>query len=261
MQGVPDRRATEAAGQQVTRAITLYQPWASLIALGVKNIETRSWPPPKTLIGERLLIHVGGRQPEYGPIGDDWTVCGSPGFPLPGTTFAPLLARIKTPGVAGYYEMPLGAIVASCVLADAVPMVDLCDAGGNDVIGQRMLVVGASGQVLMLTDALPGANAERQDVSDQLPYGDFAPGRWAWLLEDVKPTTERCPACWGEICGRPLGTGYGDVPCVLVPGHGRICNSFAFDDRLEPWCTHCRGLNGCPPIPARGRRRVWNWTP
>ena len=26
------------------KALTVYQPWASLIALGEKKIETRSWP-------------------------------------------------------------------------------------------------------------------------------------------------------------------------------------------------------------------------
>jgi hypothetical protein len=25
------------------------------------------------------------------------------------------------------------------------------------------------------------------DVTDQLPFGDFTPGRYAWLLEDITP--------------------------------------------------------------------------
>ena len=40
-------------------AITLHQPWASLVAHGIKNIETRSWPPPQGIIGERIAIHAG----------------------------------------------------------------------------------------------------------------------------------------------------------------------------------------------------------
>ena len=43
------------------RAITLHQPWASLIAHGVKDIETRSWPPPQTMVGQRIAIHAGKR--------------------------------------------------------------------------------------------------------------------------------------------------------------------------------------------------------
>ena len=40
-------------------ALTLHQPWATLIALGIKTIETRSWPPPRAIIGRRLAIHAG----------------------------------------------------------------------------------------------------------------------------------------------------------------------------------------------------------
>jgi hypothetical protein len=31
-----------------------------------------------------------------------------------------------------------------------------------------------------------GSDGHR-DVTDQLPYGDFTPGRWAWLLRDPQP--------------------------------------------------------------------------
>ena len=41
------------------KAITLHQPFASLIANGTKTIETRSWAPPKALIGQRIAIHAG----------------------------------------------------------------------------------------------------------------------------------------------------------------------------------------------------------
>ena len=40
-------------------AITLHQPWASLIALGVKTVETRSWPAPARLVGQRIAVHAG----------------------------------------------------------------------------------------------------------------------------------------------------------------------------------------------------------
>ena len=41
------------------KAITLHQPWASLIACGAKRIETRSWKPPAPLIGTEFAIHAG----------------------------------------------------------------------------------------------------------------------------------------------------------------------------------------------------------
>ena len=43
------------------KALTLHQPWASLIAHGVKKIETRSWAPPRSLVGQRIAIHAGKR--------------------------------------------------------------------------------------------------------------------------------------------------------------------------------------------------------
>ena len=43
-------------------AITLWQPWASLVAAGVKPFEFRSWPAPRALIGRRVAIHAGARK-------------------------------------------------------------------------------------------------------------------------------------------------------------------------------------------------------
>ena len=39
-------------------AITVKQPWASLIVHGIKDIENRIWPCPKKYIGQRVLIHA-----------------------------------------------------------------------------------------------------------------------------------------------------------------------------------------------------------
>ena len=40
------------------KAISLWQPWASLIAIGAKRVETRSWAPPVSMIGSRIAIHA-----------------------------------------------------------------------------------------------------------------------------------------------------------------------------------------------------------
>lgn len=40
------------------KAISLWQPWASLVVHGHKKIETRHWPPPKSLLGKRIAIHA-----------------------------------------------------------------------------------------------------------------------------------------------------------------------------------------------------------
>lgn len=41
------------------KALTLKQPWAWAIANAGKRIENRTWPPPQSLIGERIAIHAG----------------------------------------------------------------------------------------------------------------------------------------------------------------------------------------------------------
>ena len=41
------------------KALTLYEPWASLIAIGAKQFETRSWPATRTAIGDVVAIHWG----------------------------------------------------------------------------------------------------------------------------------------------------------------------------------------------------------
>lgn len=63
------------------RCLTLWQPWASLIAEGLKTIETRGRPlaRPGSLVGERLAIHAGlqsddlpGVITDLEMIGDRW---------------------------------------------------------------------------------------------------------------------------------------------------------------------------------------------
>lgn len=43
---------------RLVRCVSLWQPWASLIAAEIKTVETRSWPAPSTIIGVRIGIHA-----------------------------------------------------------------------------------------------------------------------------------------------------------------------------------------------------------
>jgi hypothetical protein len=43
------------------KTITLHQPWASLIACGLKTIETRTHDRFRSLVGETVAIHAGKR--------------------------------------------------------------------------------------------------------------------------------------------------------------------------------------------------------
>ena len=43
------------------KAITIWGPWAHLIALGAKPFEFRGWAAPRALVGMRIAIHAGAR--------------------------------------------------------------------------------------------------------------------------------------------------------------------------------------------------------
>ena len=84
------------------KAITLHQPYASLIAAGVKRIETRSWTAPAALIGERIAIHAGKRVVRMSEIS---------------AAERAQLTRIF--GMNWRVKIPYGGIVAVATLADS----------------------------------------------------------------------------------------------------------------------------------------------
>ncbi|MFN3883246.1 MAG: hypothetical protein ACK4Q4_00630 [Rhodocyclaceae bacterium] len=43
------------------KALTVYQPWASLIMIGAKPYEFRGWVPPQKEVGQRHVIHAAKR--------------------------------------------------------------------------------------------------------------------------------------------------------------------------------------------------------
>ncbi len=44
------------------KALTIWQPWASMIVLGLKPYEFRGWPAPVAVQGQRIAIHAGARR-------------------------------------------------------------------------------------------------------------------------------------------------------------------------------------------------------
>jgi len=80
------------------KAISLWQPWASLMAIGAKTIETRSW---STTYRGPLAIHASKRL----------VLPNDPEF----------LKAVKDLGLLDR-ELPLGAIVGTCELYDCIPV-------------------------------------------------------------------------------------------------------------------------------------------
>lgn len=44
------------------KALTIWQPWASLIIAGAKPYEFRGWRAPQSLIGQRIVIHAAAKK-------------------------------------------------------------------------------------------------------------------------------------------------------------------------------------------------------
>lgn len=44
------------------KALTYWQPWATLVVFDVKPWDFRGWRPPRALIGHRMVIHAGARK-------------------------------------------------------------------------------------------------------------------------------------------------------------------------------------------------------
>lgn len=77
------------------KALTLWQPWATLIVLGPKRIENRTWLPSTFLIGQRIAIHAGKRCDGHAVLDHEET-----------------LVRI----LGGYKDLPSGAILGTARL-------------------------------------------------------------------------------------------------------------------------------------------------
>lgn len=54
--------------EQPVRALSLWQPWAHIVASGDKRVENRSWEPPPWLIGQRFAIHAAKRWDSTGAL-------------------------------------------------------------------------------------------------------------------------------------------------------------------------------------------------
>lgn len=161
------------------KAITVRQPWASLIAAGVKTIETRSW---STKYRGPLAIHAGKAKPDGPWEGGEWAIaweCHPPHARIEAFAYRHILSdRI---------DLPRGAVVATCTLADVVPIVDRWPT----ILDPRCLYNGPD-----YGTVIPGHPGEYDPIecADQLPFGDFTPGRYAWLLTDVTPLADPVPA-------------------------------------------------------------------
>jgi hypothetical protein len=137
------------------KALTLTQPWSSLVALRAKRIETRDW---KTLYRGILAIHA------------------AKGFPRDARDFAGCRLVNHFLVEAGYATadrnagLPTGCVVATCRLIDCLP---------TEAIGCLPGVF----------DDYP-----ELDRPTERAFGNYDTGRFAWVLDDIRKLSEPIPA-------------------------------------------------------------------
>jgi len=95
------------------KALTIIQPWATLIAIGAKKIETRSWA---TKYRGPLAIHAGMNRDFCNMRGKDY-ICGTEPFL---SVLTKHLEALEPNRVLGF--MPLGAVIAICNLVGCAPV-------------------------------------------------------------------------------------------------------------------------------------------
>ena len=97
------------------RAITIYQPWASLITEECKPYEFRKWPAYRRFVNQRIAIHASARRVDVNEVKDllyRLKTDGGQGTALVVDRSIELLERILTRPSS----LPLGAIVCTANL-------------------------------------------------------------------------------------------------------------------------------------------------
>lgn len=221
--------------------ITLLQPWAGLVARNLKWVETRGRPYPwRNAIGQFVGIHAAAR-----PMRDARDCNGAGGCICAGPDgFGPIVGPFEISEVCDVHgaDVALGELVATALLADVVPMLELLDAMlGSEAHAPSVAV----DEFLTLYDKAGSGRA----INDQRPFGDFAPGRWALILDKIATPAERCPACLPDENGM-----------VQVDPTHRVPLRYVTEAEACPVCFG-EGVVSTPIRPGGFHQGLWRWNP
>ena len=157
------------------KAITLYQPWANLVAIGVKRIETRSWG---TKYCGPLAIHAGMNKKFISFKSPDY-VCGQePFYSIMTQNAENIIQSFKSPLDQAKRILPLGAVIATCDLIG----VDQFGPWLNERLDGGKSVIWAKGRYYF------------ELTEQERAFGDFTVGRYGWFLANVKLLPKPVPA-------------------------------------------------------------------
>lgn len=94
------------------KAITIIQPWASMIVMGLKSIETRTHEHLKGLRGERIAIHAGNKF-DHAAAQSIWQAARS----NPG-----LMRKLAFYDLERHGPWPRGCVLGTALVIDARPL-------------------------------------------------------------------------------------------------------------------------------------------
>jgi hypothetical protein len=146
------------------KAISLWQPWASLLACGEKKFETRSWA---TSYRGPIAIHAAEKEPR------------AIFYSLPlnvQCTMSPILLEFYT----FWDKVPRGAVIATADLADCYRM-------GIDPKTHRIALYNSCGYQTSISI-----------MSQEILFGNWEPGRYAWEFANMKMLDNPIPAKGGQ---------------------------------------------------------------
>lgn len=159
------------------KAITIWQPWASLLACGAKQYETRSW---KTDYRGQIAIHAAAKKPLELLINTDSDILKTMSQALFGHPFY----QINTE----FCKLPLGAIIATAELVNCWHIVYH---PGADVDVAKHINIGAE---LDVPKHHPDFHRYIVPTEQEMMFGDWTPGRYAWEFANIKILPEPIPA-------------------------------------------------------------------
>lgn len=238
------------------KAITLRAQWGLPLLAGAKWIETR---PRNVRHRGRTAVHLSKASTEFWRIwhdghqrayGDAATI-----------TTAIHLLELAVDDI----EEVFGCVTGSVEVTDCVPIVAAGSARRAHLSGlveTGFVVVNSAGNgAAYYRPGIPPGESS-VDITDQIPFGDFTPGRYAVITRSPAICFDRCPYCWGDGIDPEAGGGdtVGPMPVTVdsLPDVARAVRVAKLD--LAP-CPACASIGTCDPIPARGQRSVpWNWT-
>jgi hypothetical protein len=128
------------------KCVSLWQPWATLMAIGAKQNETRSWP---TSHRGPLAIQAAKR----------WTKAQREFCQHPRVR-----KRLEAAGIYAADLLPRGSVVCVVDLFELRRTDDLVEQAQKDLLGPSVLDLSL----------------------DELCFGDYTPGRWIWRTRNVQ---------------------------------------------------------------------------